>query len=418
MQSGNANVIEDRAREVGRNSTVAQCVLDQSHKPVPEPGPEEEPQYFIVTTDEAILERDTIPPNAKVSVQVKDPIPPGFGELRFAVDVSDGYALLGHYEAARGCFTELSGWVSLSSVVGRNAIKVSDLAERYGAQVRALKAQAKKQGRDLEFSPDNPVLLRVLLRPEQLARARLRPAERAPIRVGVGMGDMFFWRYVYDMRESAGTFWFLIGTHAHLAEKGLSGTRIVADIGNVKLRLQGWVRAEDVVPWTTNIVLEFNAARDAVEERMGENGKSERNPNLILKKLPPHKAGDERRPLKEIAEREQIEIVAREDAGFWRKAFEDTATNDDAKFLPHGTGRAGSRLHVSGRIEGRKGWRVGATLGSTGSEFRTNEWVKASIALHEVLDRLAQLDIVFVVDMSREHAYRDRGNQRDAESDK
>ena len=286
------------------------------------------------------------------------------------------------------CFTSLIGWVDRAALLSTAEPRHLGSALRGHPRLASM-LRAKYANMEHAFNERSTVEFRVLMKPERRTQPRLQPGSNAPTNMRAAIGDTFFWRYVYDVKDLSGTYWLLIGTHPSLVDSPPRST--LSDAAAVSQeRLQGWVTLEEVSPWSTNIVLEYNAARAAVEERRRLEA-----PNIIVDRLPTY-TDDEPRSLHRIAREEGLEILAEENLAIWNVAFDGGNRPGHARFLPEGLGASVLRAHV--QSVGNDGWFTVATLGSLDSKLRPTEAARIRLAMLDVLERLTRLDIVFVVD--------------------
>ena len=362
------------------------CVIEEGKPLIVNGG---RPRHYFAPTN-AVTARRVIPSGARFTdvAKITPPEEIPLGRLYFALEEADGQVLLGDYvgRPAR-CFTSLIGWVDRAELLSTaNPRQLGSALREHPPLGRMLRAEYTNI--ENAFNERSTVEFRVLMKPERRTQPRLQASITAPLNGRAAIGDTFFWRYVYDIKDVSGTYWLLIGTHPQLVDSPPRST--LSDRAYIsQARLQGWVRLDDVSPWPTNIVLEYNAARAAVEER-----KTLDAPNIIVDRMPAYT--DNSRSMHRIVKEEGLEVLAEENLAIWDDAFDGGRLAGHARFLPEGLGASVLRAHV--QSVGNDGWFTVATLGSLDSKLRPTEAARIRLAMLDVLDRLTRLDIVFVVD--------------------
>ena len=319
------------------------------------------------------------------------------GTVMVAVGADDPYVWLAHYKEVRDCVTEIAGPVLRTHLIeGVDAMTVGEVARDHPELAERLRQQYPLASRLIH--ENNGIELRTLLPPETRTRPRVAPREDAPENKKATIGDTYFWRYVMGIRkDDEGNRWLLLSTHSRVHDSDALDTR-TSHAQEGQFRIQGWVPEKNLHPWPTNVVLELNAHRDAVAERLREYV----DPAAIIRKLPRRAAQNRPGSLKDLAREEGIEVLAKEAPEFWEHAFrdEDERSKDNpyvAQFLPQGLRASTVRVHVQAGDEG-DGWVRGATLAGIDGEIDYAEWIKVQRAMVRVIENLSKIEVLIVLD--------------------
>ena len=319
------------------------------------------------------------------------------GMVLVAVHEDDENVWLAHYRILRNCVLETTGPVPRTHLIeGVDAMTVGDVVREHpglGERLREEYPLARHLIRE-----DNGVELRTLLPPEARTRPRLAPREDAAENESATLGDTYFWRYVMEIREDGeGNRWLLLSTHSRVHDSDALDTR-ANHTQEGQFRLQGWVPEKNLHPWPTNVVLELNAHREAVVERIRDRNE----PAAIISGLPRKAVRGRAGSLVDLASEEKLEVFAKESADFWSAAFFDgnEAVKDNpyvAQFLPYGLRASTVRAHVQA-FDAEGGWVRVATLAGLEGTINYAEWIKVTRSMIRVIEELSRIEVLIVLD--------------------
>jgi hypothetical protein len=334
------------------------------------------PLYFVVDKEGASLYADANTPSTAKTVKIGElycaeagpssPTTPAEQNSRYHIGRLDKY----------GDFKE-EGWIAkadlLSGVRPITVAKVVDLGI----------VTASGQG-EQAFSPQNNLPLKIVCKPEVQMPVSPKPGEQGELKA-----LKFTWFHVFDAEQAPdGAWWYLIGkasvlkaVETQFVEFTKGG--LAADV-EASGNLLGWVPRASVQEWPSNLVLEYNTDKNALETRFNN-----------------------KQPAQVYAEPlETSEVMAKEPLdAYWGEYFKAAAQYAGAQdwhasfrgngATPIGLNPEYARFHV---IERRPdGWTHAATLGSA-SGVSMGEIVEIQKRINQAYNELRKVDFVFVVD--------------------
>lgn len=186
---------------------------------------------------------------------------PSMGEVFFARAEANGRVLVGRVYA--GCLWEPIGWMRRVDLLeGRSkALTIGEFAKLQSNTGRALDVRLSQNEGGL--SGQEYRLLRLVNHPERGSRLGTRPSDAS--------GEPVFdwrWYYVYDLEAGDGQSWLLVGDRPRLL--GTPRFEDTTKQDGPKNVLLGWLPADTVAIWASNLALELNTDPAAVAYRVRE----------------------------------------------------------------------------------------------------------------------------------------------------
>jgi hypothetical protein len=181
------------------------------------------------------------------------------GELFFAVSQSGNRVQLGKYNGS--CWTKIIGWVQKKYLIeGLRPLTVGQAAEQFPVLTQ-----------EPGVKPGSRLWLRALQKPEYYKEKPLTaPNPHKAAKKDIGLeGLAYRWRHVYAIDyafDSVGEqLWYLVGSQSRLFHNPRTDTSTSQQV------LLGWVPGKANQVLATNIALEFNTTKAAVDERIHQN---------------------------------------------------------------------------------------------------------------------------------------------------
>ena len=193
---------------------------------------------------------------------------PSMGEVFFASAEANGRVLVGRRYA--DCPWEPIGWMRRVDLLERRskALTIGEFAKLQASTGTALDVRLSQDEGGL--SGQEYRLLRLVNQPERGSRLGTRPADAS--------GEPVFdwrWYYVYDLETVGGQSWLLVGDRSHIL--GTPRFEDTTKQDGPKNVLLGWLPADTVAIWASNLALELNTDPVAVVHRVRE-----RDPATVL----------------------------------------------------------------------------------------------------------------------------------------
>ncbi|MCP4351534.1 MAG: VWA domain-containing protein [Desulfobacterales bacterium] len=354
------------------------------------------------------------------------------GEIYFGASEEHDRILLGKYNQLEKCFTRIDGWVLKDDlVIGRKPVRVWEAIEK------GLELSDASDGKDEKKK--NHLYLKVLAKPEFKFEPRSKPGNKAS-KLEEKSGGRLVWKYVYDMKKikeqvekkEVEKWWYLVGVGSDLfLVPHVQDTSSFAE--EARKRLLGWIPEDQVMPWVSNVVMEYNTEKDAVVDRLECDNPSalykidlsklrdKGVPDEVVRKI----GGDVTKPnvfklktewnaLSEeypmirgysqkigcpavmyMEKREGSQIKAREMLKqLWKP--EDKSFKLTTDFDPTGLSKEYPRYHVVEEYE--DGWIKVASLGSLTGTLSETEIARLIRGAQSASDNLRSVDLVFVID--------------------
>jgi hypothetical protein len=185
-----------------------------------------------------------------------------FGELYFGKTEKEGRIQVGKWQQLNDCFTSIVGWIAKSDLlIGRKPIRVYQAVEK-GLKINSTANDGEK----------NYLYFKILTKPEIDFKPRAKPNGNELPEKSEGK---FIWHYVYDIEKVDDRLWYLgAGSDLSKSVRFVQATKPTIQ-AEVRKHLLGWIPEkvgyqEIVIPWVSNVVMEYNSAPDAVAERLGK----------------------------------------------------------------------------------------------------------------------------------------------------
>jgi hypothetical protein len=202
-------------------------------------------QPILVNSSKAVVYRSPIG-NEQVDVPIS------MGQLFFSTSEEHGRICLTTKQFREAPI--ILGWVNSEHTMRNSiALTISDMVNRELVDPRYINRLNRELGNV------HSVPMRVLVRPEIHLSIASAPGEDARL-----LSVPFCFFYVYDVRSVGGQQFYLLGREQRLFDEPIL---FDTDSRTGQSRLIGWVLSQDVVPWYSNLVLEYNCQVDAIQER-------------------------------------------------------------------------------------------------------------------------------------------------------
>jgi len=284
------------------------------------------------------------------------------GELFFALNKQGSRVQLGKYNG--NCWTEISGWVDKKNLIeGLRPLTVGQAAKQFPQLTE-----------EPGVKPGSTLWLRVLQKPEYYRQQPLTaPNPRKAAKVGLE-GLAYRWRYVYAIESVREQLWYLVGSQSRLFYSPRKNTAF----SQSQKVLLGWIPAKANLILATNLALELNTIKAAVDERVYQ------NKPVILYEKP----------------RTNSQQVAKEALEMWDDYKRGQKTAATLAWIePEGLDPSYPRFYVHG-FNKSTGWYHVSTWGSVGDTLKPSEITRLARQLQATLNRLRTVDIVVVFDRS------------------
>ncbi|KHD06778.1 hypothetical protein PN36_20935 [Candidatus Thiomargarita nelsonii] len=286
------------------------------------------------------------------------------GELFFALppqQQNNNRLQLGKYNGQ--CWTENSGWVDKKYLIeGFRPITVGQAAK--------YPQLAQEPG----VHPDSTLWLRALQKPEYYKQKPLTaPAPKNAAKKDVGLeGLAYRWRHVYAIDSVGGKLWYLVGSQSRLFFQPRKNTI------TSQQAVLGWVPAKNNQVLATNIGLELNTSKKAVDERINQN-----KPKPVI-------LYSEARTSSDKKSTEVLEV--------WDDYKNGQKTTGTTAWIePYGLDPTYPRFYVHSFDQK---WYSVSTWGSIGDKLKPSDITRLAEKLQATLNRLRTVDIVVVFDRS------------------
>jgi hypothetical protein len=284
------------------------------------------------------------------------------GELFFAVRQSGSRVQLGKYNSS--CWTKIIGWVQKKYLIeGLRPLTVGQAAKQFPALTQ-----------EPGVKPGSTLWLRALQKPEYYKEKPLTaPNPNKAAKKDIGLeGLAYRWRHVYALDSTGNQLWYLVGSQSRLFQNPRKDTSISQKV------LLGWVSAKANQVLATNIGVELNTTKVAVDERIRQN-----KPVVLYKA-----AQTNSQPLS----KEALEV--------WDDYKRGKKTAGTLAWIePEGIDPSYPRFYIHS-FNPNTGWYHVSTWGSVGDTLKPSDITRLAGQLQATLDRLRTVDIVVVFDRS------------------
>ena len=291
------------------------------------------------------------------------------GELFFALSKQDNRVQLGKYDGS--CWTENTGWVETKYLIkGLRPLTVGQAAKQFPQL-------AQEPG----VKPNSTLWLRALQKPEHYKQKPLTaPDPQQAAKKDVGLeGLAYRWRHVYAIDSVGEQLWYLVGSQSRLFHDPRKDTTVSQQV------LLGWVPAKANQVLATNIGLELNTTKAAMDERICHNipGNCKNKPVILYK--------DQQTNSQQLS-KEALEVW-----DDYKRGQKTAATL--AWIEPDGLDPNYPRFYIHG-FNATTGWYHVSTWGSVGDTLKPSDITVLAAKLQATLSRLRTVDIVVVFDRS------------------
>ena len=308
----------------------------------------------------------------------------------FGIDETSERVLVGHvYDA---CPWQEVGWIRKADLLEsrRRGLSIGDfneLNERVGVALEVSFSSARGGLVGHEHR-----LLRVVNQPERGSRLGSRPGDDTKSKL---VFDDWRWYYVYDLEVHEGAPWLLVGDTSSIMYDWISeDTRKQEGPRRVLL---GWLPAETVSIWASNLVLELNTNPSAVQYRVRF-----KQPAVVLcvKEGTQGSGGPtaEKRCRRDDGSEEKYAWTEPIDEMWNRRGTE--ARESYKKVLdidPRGLDPTVPRLHIVQVWEGDY-LEVASSSSTSNERLSLSDIAQLKFDVQQASDDLRKVDIVFVVD--------------------